>query len=353
MKTRILFLAAALPALAACHDFSGETAGGELRWHFGPSVQEVYTRAASEMPDTNDFILTITDSKGRTLYEGAYGDSPESLSVPAGSYTVEAVSQRFTTPEYSRPQYGDRQVIVVPQGRSVSARLCCSLVNAGIRLRPDASFLEAFPGGVLYLKSGGTTLMHLYSEKRIAYFNPGPVDVVLYDSGKDETLFTRNLAAQEILTVKISASLGGSAQDIRISVDTAKVWKDESFIIGGGSGSDSAVDAISVADAASHVGEEGVWVYGYIVGGDLTSAGASVKTSGITKSTHLAIAARSSVTAKASCVAVELPKGSVRDGLNLVDHPDLVGTRVFIRGNLVENYFGTTGLKGCSDYVLK
>ena len=52
-------------------------------------------------------------------------------------------------------------------------------------------------------------------------------------------------------------------------------------------------------------------------------------------------------------MAVELPKGELRDALNLVDHPDLIGTRIYLKGNVVENYFGTTGLKGTSDYVKK
>ena len=108
-----------------------------------------------------------------------------------------------------------------------------------------------------------------------------------------------------------------------------------------------------MADATAHAGEEGVWVYGYIVGGDLTASGKTVKTKNLEKRTHLAIATRSSITDKASCVAVELPSGKVRDALNLVDHPDLIGQRVYVKGNLVESYFGTTGLKGTSDYAQK
>ena len=92
---------------------------------------------------------------------------------------------------------------------------------------------------------------------------------------------------------------------------------------------------------------------GYIVGGDLTSSGKTVKTSGITKNTHLALAERSTVTTKASCVAVELPQGKVRDALNLVDHPDLIGRRVSVKGNLVEKYYGTIGLKGTGDFEIK
>ena len=112
--------------------------------------------------------------------------------------------------------------------------------------------------------------------------------------------------------------------------------------------------ACSVADALSRIGEKDVWVYGYIVGGDLTtSSSGNVKTSGITKATHLAIADRSSITDKTKCLAVELPAGKVRDALNLVSHPDLIGTRVYVKGDVVEKYFGTTGLKGTSDYVMK
>ena len=67
---------------------------------------------------------------------------------------------------------------------------------------------------------------------------------------------------------------------------------------------------------------------------------------------HIALADRSTITTKEDCVAVELPKGSTRDALNLVDHPELRGQRVYVKGNLVESYFGTTGLKGTSEYKL-
>ena len=358
-------------AVGACEDFGLKPAGqGELRWILegeGPS-----TRASAEIPDTNDFILKVSDAQGKVLYEGAYGDSPESLLVDAGSYTVSVRSIEFTTPGFSRPLYGDEQVVIVKAGTSVTVRLNCVLQNAGIRIKLAPDFLTSYPDGVLYLKAGDTRLMYGYSEKRIAYFNPGEVTLILYNRGQDETLLSRTLDARTILTLNISAPHGeggtAASSTISVAVDTTKLWNSESFAIGGGgSGSssgggfgdddddrgDEIDDAYSVAQAPSHVGETGVWVFGYIVGGDLSSAGTTVKTSKLTKSTHLAIATRSSVTAKASCVAVELPKGGIRDALNLVDHPDLIGTRVYLKGNIVQSYFGTTGLKGVSDYVLK
>lgn len=356
-------------ALSACDDF-GITAGqGELRW----IIEEggANTRSSAEIPDTNDFILRVTDAKGTVLYEGAYGNSPESLLVNAGSYTVSVRSIDFTAPGFSKPQYGDEQVVVVKSGASVTVRLSCTLLNAGIRLQVAPDFLTSFPDGVLFLKSGDTRLMYGYAEKRIAYFKPGTVSLILYDQGKDEVLLSRNLEARQILTLSLSAPYGGSgtaaSSSVTVAVDTTKNWRSESFAIGGPGGpedgggeneddgrdEDDPDSAIPVSKVNAHVGEEGVWVYGYIVGGDLSTAGTTVKTSKITKSTHLAIAARSTVTAKTSCVAVELPKGPLRDALNLVDHPDLIGSRIYLKGDLVASYFGTTGLKSVSDYVMK
>ena len=367
---RLWALLPLVAVLGACDDFGLRSGGqGELRWIIAGNGAD--TRAASaEIPDTNDFILKVSDAKGKILYEGSYGDSPESLLVDAGSYTVAVHSIEFTTPGFSRPVYGDEQVVVVKAGATVTVRLNCTLENAGVRLQVAPDFLTSYPDGVLFLKSGETRLMYGYSEKRIAYFKPGPISLVLNDRGADEILFTRTLDARTILTLNISAPYGGTAatSSITVAVDTAKIWNSESYVIGGGgSGSGSGSEgsggdddsgtgldsAYSVAQAADHFGEDEIWVFGYIVGGDLSSAGTTVKTAKFTKATHLAIAARSSVTTKASCIAVELPKGPVRDALNLVDHPDLVGSRVYLKGSLVASYFGTTGLKAVSEYVLK
>ena len=367
---RLWALLPLVAVLGACDDFGLRSGGqGELRWIIAGNGAD--TRAASaEIPDTNDFILKVSDAKGKILYEGSYGDSPESLLVDAGSYTVAVHSIEFTTPGFSRPVYGDEQVVVVKAGATVTVRLNCTLENAGVRLQVAPDFLTSYPDGVLFLKSGETRLMYGYAEKRIAYFKPGPISLVLNDRGADEILLTRTLDARTILTLNISAPYGGTAatSSITVAVDTAKIWNSESYVIGGGgsgsgsgSGSSGGDDdsgtgldsAYSVAQAADHIGEDEIWVFGYIVGGDLSSAGTTVKTSKFTKATHLAIAARSSVTTKASCIAVELPKGPIRDALNLVDHPDLVGSRVYLKGSLVASYFGTTGLKAVSDYVLK
>lgn len=351
----------AVLALAACDDFSAfGPEAGELRWALDASF---LTKGAEELPDTNDFILSIRDDTGKTLYEGAYGDSPEKLSVQSGNYSVGIVSELFTGPAFDRPQYGDLQRVEVSGGERVTVRLQCTLQNAGVRLKIGSEFLTSYPDGTLYVAQGADKLLYKYRETRIAYLMPGSFSLLMHNQGQMETLYTRSLAMREILTLKIAApapAVNGEGQ-ITVAVDTSKIWTNDDFVIGGDNGGSSGTEpggeepqnAISVGQAAAHAGENGLWLYAYIVGGDLSSAGKTVKTSGITKSTHLAVADRSSVTSKESCVAVELPKGALRDALNLVDHPDLIGTRIYLKGNVVENYFGTTGLKGTSDYVKK
>ena len=348
--SKILGAALLAAALTACDDFAFRPAQepGQLRWTLDRAS---LTKAEEALPDTNDFILTVRDGSGTILYQGSYGESPQKLDVTEGNYTVSIVSCSFNKPAFSQPQYGDEQAVIVPAGKSVTVKLQCTLLNAGIRLRTGSDFLENYPNGILYVKQGSDKLKYLYRETRVAYVKAGDVSVLLNNDGKEETLFTRKLNPREILSVTISAPAPtGGKSSITVQTDTSKIWQNENFVIGGGS---TSADVISAGEAPNYVGRNGIWVSGYIVGGDLTSAGKSVKTTGITKNTHLALADRSTVTEKASCVAVELPSGKVREGLNLVDHPELIGKRVSIKGNLVDSYFGTIGLKGSSDWEMK
>lgn len=347
---------AALPliaCLAGCDDFEavlGTQEPGELCWSMYP-----VTKAVRDIPDTNDFYLSVRDAGGKTLYEGYYGDSPAVLQVQPGTYTVKAVSGEFSRPCFSCPQYGDEQTVVVGSGQKVTVHLACALLNCGVKLEIAPDLPAALPDAVLLLEQDSAALEYSYSEKRTAYFFPGEISLLLRNGGIEQQLLTLSLMARDILRLTISAAPELHGGSIEVGIDTTRNWIDDSYVVGGSHdvAGDTPENAISVGDAAAHAGEKGVWIYGYIVGGDLSSRGASVKTSGITKNTHFALAARSSVTEKASCVAVELPSGAVREALNLVDHPDLIGKRVYVKGNLVEAYFGTTGLKGTYDYKLR
>ena len=343
-----------LLCLAGCQKFVAD-GEGELRRAFAVGTDQI-TRVSSDIPDTSDFILSVTDSKGKVIYNGLYGNCPESLKVTSGSYVVKAVSCEFEEPEFSAPQYGDEQCVVVPEGQTADVKLVCRQMNSGVRLRIGKEFLTECPDGVLFLKSAQGKLMYSYSEKRIAYFLPGNISLVLNNDGKDEVLMSKTLLAQEILSLGVSvASSGVSSREGRISVviDTTRNWMTDNYVIGGNNDSGSEMsEALTVHQAQSAAGNKDVWVCGYIVGGDLTSASASFDEP-FSSRTNLLLGPKSSTLNKDACVSVQLPAGELRDVLNLVDNPHLLRRKVYLRGDIVESYFGIPGIKNISEYILQ
>lgn len=326
-------------------------------------VTESFTpsKAVSDIPDTNDFILTVTKSDGTVVYSGLYGASPESLLVKSGTYDVKLVSSEFSKPQFDAPQYGDEQCVVVNPGAVAKVEMVCRQMNSGMKLKVAPEFLTAYPQASLFLKSNDGKLLYAYRETRIAYFKPGSVSLVLNEGASETTLLTKTLESQEILTLNVSVSAsssGGSSAasgGISVSVDTTRNYVSDSFVIGGsGAGGDDMESALSVSDAKNNVGKTGVWVTGYIVGGDMTSSSTGISFSTpFSSSTHLAIASKSSVTTKASCMSVQLPSGAIRAALNLVDNPTNLGKKVYIKGDIVSSYYGLPGIKNISDFKLK
>ncbi len=330
---------------------------GELRVSFAKE-QESLTRAGLAIPDTSDFILTVRGSDGKIIYDGKYGDSPESMSLSPDSYTVTVISEEFSKPAFSSPQFGDEQCVVIPAGKSMDVKLVCRQMNSGIKLKIDSGFLDEYPNGVLMLKSSLGRLIYGYSEKRVAYFKPGEVSLVLNEGKTDKVLMSRTLKEQEILELKVLvASSSGPSQSageggISVKVDTARTWISDSYVIGGNSSSGSGqYEALTVSEALSSIGEEDVWVSGYIVGGDLTSSSASFQAP-FDSRTNLVLGPRSSTTDRESCLSVQLPSGELRNALNLVDNPDLLRRKICLKGDIVEAYYGIPGIKNITEYEL-
>lgn len=348
---KMFWLLMMISIFASC-DRLGPEAEGELRISFAEEVLDL-TRSVQDIPDTSDFLLTVKSAEGEIIYEGTYGDSPESITLEAGSYVVRAVSHEFKKPAFSSPQYGDEQCVVVPEGGVVNVKLVCCQINAGVRLKIAQSFLSAYPSAALLLKSDDGSLVYSYKEKRMAYFRPGNVSLIMTQGAVDEVLMTRCLEAQEMLTLTVSTSSGEEtdlkSSGVSIAVDTSRYWLNESFVIGGSNGKgESEETSYTVSQAKASVGEEDVWVSGYIVGGDLTSASASFEAPFSSK-TNLLLGSRTSSSDREACIAVQLPSGKVRDDVNLVDNPSMLGKKVCFKGDIVESYFGITGLKNVTD----
>ena len=349
-----LFILLQLLLPTACDAFLVPPADGKIEIAFQEDLY-LQTRAAStDIPDTNQFILRVASDKGEVLYEGLYGAAPQALIAAPGTYSVSALSAEFEAPAFSAPQYGDSQQVTVTSGQVCRVQLLCRQLNAGIRLRIASEFLTVYPNGSMHLKSDAGKLLYSYSEKRFAYFLPGAVSLILSDGGTDQTLLTRNLAARDMLTLDISVAAPATPTDgrnsISIQVDTTLNWLSEGYTIGGESDKGKTPEtAMSVSEARNRAGEKDVWVYGYIVGGDLSATKASFEAP-FTSRTNLLLAARAGTADKSVCLSVQLQKGAIRDALNLVDHPENLGRAVRLQGDLVEAYYGIPGLQNLTDY---
>ncbi len=354
MKKKLIPL---LFVFTSCSSFLPPSQDGRIEIAFIEDCFFQTRSSTTDIPDTNRFLLKVTGEKGKVLYDGTYGAAPQTILAAPGTYSVSALSGTFDAPAFSAPQYGDIQKVTVKSGQVSYVQLVCRQLNAGIRLKIAAAFLTAFPNGSMHLKSDSGKLMYSYSEKRFAYFPPGKVSLVLSDGGIDKTLLTRDLAARDMLTLDIgvaAASPAGSDRNsISIQVDTTLNWRSEQFTIGGDDEKGKDPDgALSVSQAKENVGAEECWVYGYIVGGDLSSSKASFK-GPFSSRTNVVIAARAGTKDREACLSVQLQKGEIRDALNLVDHPENLGRAVFLQGDIVASYYGLPGLQNLTDFRWK
>ena len=335
--------------LASCNGNDPAPRESRIIFSFAEPLTTTATRAGSPF-DTNSFILTVRDIEGDTLYNGLYGRRPPELTVRAGTYEVSAVSEPFTAPAFESPQYGDSQIIVASNGEDVNVAFLCKMTNAGVSIALTDAFKAKYPAGRLILKQDGGSLEYGYGEKRSGYFSPGNVSFWYSGTDGDKALFNRTVSAGEQHCLTLNASKEDSQSGFSIEVDTSAFRIVETVTVGGaftGEDGSSAAKALNIRSAKEHAGDT-VWVWGYIVGGDLSSSSANF-TGPFTKSSNIAIAATPSENSYSNCFSVELSRTAIKNAINLVDNPGNLGRKVFLKG-VVSTYFGLTGLKSVTEY---
>lgn len=335
---------------------------------FDKSQYSESTKAIAGLVDTCDFLLKITNSSGAVVYDGKYGDAGTSVIVKAGAYNISVRSSSFTKPAFNEPLFGDDQTVVVSEGQRVKVRLYCTQKNCGVKLSVSQAFLTQYPSSTLALSGTGGKLQYSYLEKRYAYFSPGSVSLLMTTGTSEKTLLTKRLYEGQMLIVKVSCSEAsndpsqGTSGGLKIVVDTTRTYLSEIVNIGGGGGGGNngggggsagsgltKETAMNIAEACDNIGAEDVWVYGYIVGGDLTSSNISFETP-FSSATNIAISSRTSVSDKQDCMSVQLPTGTIRDRVNLRDNPGNLHKKIFLKGDIVEAYFGIPGIKNVAEY---
>ena len=333
---------------------------GVLRLHFSVDATK---NAGEVLPLPGDFILSVQDNLGNPIYKGKFCDSPEEMHLKAGSYLISIKSREFDKPAFAAPVYGDEQCVMVVAGSVLDVNLNCTMQNCGIKLEINDSFLYECPDAVIFVSDGHNRLLYAYREKRIAYFEPGTISVIMSSEGQDKVLAVRNIGKKEVLVLSVGAAGTGesaSKNGMTAKVDTSRIWTYDGIIIGsegsspdtgsGDSGDTGQSTPYDVEKAKECIGAKDVWVCGYIVGGDLsTSVNGIAFAPPFTSSTHLAIASRTKVSKKSSCLSVQLSK-PMRDDLSLVGRPGNLGKMVLLKGDIVQVYYGIPGIKNITEY---
>ena len=342
----MLFLCAAA-ALSSC-DYFFPQEDGRLMVFFSRDSY-LATKATEDVPDTNSFLLSVTASNGVTVYEGLYGSAPQPIMASPGTYNVKVYSSNMDIPAYSNPVYGDEQTVLVESGKESVTRLFCQQVNSGVIIKFDPDLINQ--QATVNITAGEWQLIYPAGETRTAYFPPCLVHFDLCMRQQTIPLLDRTLRAREILSLNVHAP-SVTAGGVSVSIDTSRIWTSEDVTpgsSGGQTGSDIS-NALDVLAARQSPGTNDVWVYGYIVGGDLSSSKASYRPP-FTSRTNILLSSKAVASSREGCLSVQLQQGDIRDALNLVDNPGLLGRQVFLKGNLVPSYYGLPGLQGLSDYA--
>lgn len=148
----------------------------------------------------------------------------------------------------------------------------------------------------------------------------------------------------------------------------AGTWRIEGVEAGGGSIANGDGTQASPYSASQVIGfnpsssitsdKPGVWIKGYIVGWAnmateyVVNANTATFSVPATLKTNILIAGTADCTDYTQCVAVQLPSGNVRNGLNLQDNPGNLGKIVSIKGDIMK-YSGVPGLKNSSEFELE
>lgn len=300
----------------------------------------------SIMLDTNKFLLSIYNTEGGKIFSGKYSEKPDEIMVAPGSYDIKFHSASFTSPGFDKPLFGDEQTVIVEENGTTNVVLTCRQLNGGVRLLFSTQFMERFQNN-LKLKDANGEAIYPKMASSYCFLAPGKIELVYDSDSGDTTLMTRMLNPAQMITLHLIYSRVGTSDlfPFRIEIDTARKWSVDRF----NAALEIPAGVYTIGQAKDMVGMKNVSVFGYILGGDVTNTTIKIAPP-FTSKTNLIIAPNMSERNRNNCFAVELPSGKVRDDLNLVVHPELLGTPVILTGEIVESYFGYTGIKGTKSY---
>lgn len=347
---RMIFLVAILAAGCQGLTITGESTA-RLRLRI-TGEDPLSKGVVKTLPDTNKMSLLILSSAGDTMYDGLYGARQSELKFEAGEYTVSIFSHRQLLPEFDAPCWSDTKTITLAAGSVTSLAMVCRQSNGAMRLGFSPEFRAKYSAYTPEITDALGTVQYHFNEERFLYLKPGNIYVRLTPlaTGQQVPLFSKLIAAKEMLTINLrlmpgdSASFGGG-----ILIDSTSNWQTDSVFIGGNDGS-TKDKALTLERIREYAGLK-VWLTGYIIGGDVSDDTLRF-TAPFTKETYLAVAATSTERSRDKCYAVSLPLGAIRDSCSLVKFPANLGRKIWIKGTVKDSYYGSPGVDPVTEIIM-
>ncbi|MBE6225170.1 MAG: DUF4493 domain-containing protein [Bacteroidales bacterium] len=297
--------------------------------------------------DTNNFILTVTSSSGTVVYDGPYGSKPEEIEVLAGDYNVSVSSIRFSPPMFDAPQFGDTQTVTVGKGENVRVRFNCKQVNAGLRLKFSDDFIAKFPGNGVFIQQRDNRVAYDYSQTKYLYLDESVFSMVYNGNKGDTVLLNKALVGGQMVTMSLSyKNTFAASTTFGVQIDTTRDWIKFDFNVA----LNIPDGVLSIPEAVLKVGEK-VQVFGYILGGDPSTSSIRIGPPFESQSS-IVIATSMTERSRNRMMVVELPTGDIRNALNLVNNPHLLGNPIIITGTVSESYYGHPGIKSTKSYTM-
>ena len=302
-----------------------------------------------------DYLIGIEDKSGSTVASGKISTLPDPVELDPGPYTVTALSEQMGAPAFDKPVYGSTVAVTVVAAVKNTLQMVCVQVNAGLRIVYEPAFKAQYASYSVEVTGQDGSLTYQMDEARTGYFAPGALQIVLSVAGEAPVQISKSVIARDmlVLTVLPAQTAPGNKGSIEmlLAVDTSRVWRREEWKPGAPANDGlSPETAYTVAEAQLAASATNVWVYGYIVGGDASTS--SFKTAPpFTAASNLVIADSPLETARANCMAVELPSSpaTIRAAFNMTGNgAALLGRRAWFRGN-IEAYFGHPGVRATKE----
>lgn len=206
MKRDLLIYAAALllagSAATSCHRDSmgydtlppaGEqgTAGlSGLKVRFADEI-EVVNRASTT--DVDGFLVKITDSESTPVYENRYGNLPEAITLPTGSYNLMVESHEVEPAEWEAPWYRAAEPFEIEKDLTTElGTLTCTIGNIKVSVEYSDEMRAAMGSDC----------------KTTVTIDRGSLD---YTASETRSGFFAAAAESNAMTVEFSGTVGGTA----------------------------------------------------------------------------------------------------------------------------------------------